>query len=185
MKQLFSLVCVMFAIAISAQTKAVNAANSKIDWKGYKVTGSHTGTVGVKSGALIFSGDVLKGGEVVIDMTTMACTDLDAKTGGGLVGHLSSDEFFGVAKNPTAKIAITKVASKGKPGEYKITANLTIKNITKEIKFDANVGTNMAKAALKIDRTDYDVKYGSGSFMDNLGDKTIYDEFDLNVTLGF
>ena len=77
--------------------------------------------------------------------------------------------------------------SRGKPGEYKIIGNLTIKETTKEIKFNTLItevdGKNVATADITIDRSDFDVRYGSGSFFDNLGDKTIYDEFDLSVNL--
>ncbi|MBP9193392.1 MAG: YceI family protein, partial [Saprospiraceae bacterium] len=96
---------------------------------------------------------------------------------------LKSDDFFGVAQFPEAKLDITKVISRGKPGEYKVVAKITIKNMTKEVKFDAMVANGKATATIKLDRTDFDVRYGSGSFFDNLGDKTIYDEFDLTVSL--
>jgi polyisoprenoid-binding protein YceI len=186
MKKLFLFVFASFlSFAISAQSKAVNAAASKVNWKGYKVTGSHEGTINVKGGNLKFTGDVLTGGDFSIDMTSLNCTDLADKGKAGLEGHLKSDDFFGVAANPEAKFVISKVVSRGKAGDYKIIGNLTIKGITKEIKFDATVGAGMAKAAIKVDRTDFNVKYGSGSFIDNLGDKTIYDEFDLNVNLAF
>ncbi len=186
MKQLFfSVFAFMMALSLNAQTKAVNASASKVNWKGYKVTGSHEGTINVKSGSLTFKGEILTGGDFIIDMNSINCTDLQGGGKGNLEGHLKSDDFFGVATYSDAKFVITKVVSKGKPGEYKIIGNLTIKKATKEVKFDAMVSAGMAKATLKIDRTDFDVRYGSGSFMDNLGDKTIYDEFDLNVNLAY
>jgi polyisoprenoid-binding protein YceI len=165
--------------------KKINVATSKVMWKAYKVTGSHEGTVNFKGGSLDFNGDVLVGGEFTVDMTSLACTDLTGGGKTGLEGHLKSPDFFGTDSNPSAMLKITKVASRGKAGEYKVTANLTIKGITKEIKFNANIVGNTATAALKVDRSDYDVKYGSGSFVDNLGDKTIYDEFDLNISINF
>jgi polyisoprenoid-binding protein YceI len=173
------------SIALSAQSKAINVSTSAVNWQGYKVTGSHTGTVAIKSGALDFTGDKLTGGNFVLDMTAINVTDLTGKGKTSLEGHLKADDFFGSEKFPTAKLMIKKVASRGKAGEYKVTADLTIKGITKEVKFDATAAAGIAKAAIKIDRTDFDVKYGSGSFVDNLGDKTIYDEFDINVVLAF
>lgn len=175
-----------FANITSPVKKNVNATTSTVKWKGYKVTGSHEGDIKVKSGNLSFEGEMLKGGEIVIDMNSINCTDLDANSGKTkLEGHLKSDDFFGTTNYPTAKIVITKVSSKGVSGEYKVTANVTIKQTTKEIKFDAIVLNGVATANIKIDRSDFDIKYGSGSFFDNLGDKTIYDEFDLNVSLKF
>ncbi len=82
---------------------------------------------------------------------------------------------------------ITKVGSRGTPGNYRVVGNLTIKGITKEIKFDATInavdGKATGEAAIKIDRTDFNISYRSGNFFENLGDKTIYDEFDLNVVI--
>jgi polyisoprenoid-binding protein YceI len=164
-------------------TKSVDVNKSTITWEGRKVTGSHEGTIKIQSGNLDYEGDVLTGGEFVIDMTTITCTDLNEGGAKKLVGHLSSDDFFGVATYPTAKFIITKVVSRGMPGDYKVTGDLTIKDITKSTSFNTKISDNVAQAEIQIDRSDYNIKYGSGSFFDNLGDKTIYDEFDLNINL--
>jgi polyisoprenoid-binding protein YceI len=185
MKNLFFFFLTILSVSVFAQSKAVNVAASGIEWKGYKVTGSHAGTMKIKSGSLAFTTDKLTGGSFEIDMASLAVTDIQGKMAENLAGHLKADDFFGTAKFPTAKLMIKKVASRGKVGEYKVTADLTIKGITKEIRFDANAAAGMATAAIKIDRTDFDVKYNSGSFFDNLGDKTIYDEFDVNVKLAY
>lgn len=167
---------------------SVDVKSSKIGWTGYKVTGQHTGLVNLVRGTLAFDGDMLSGGNFEIDMTSISCTDLEGEWADKLVGHLKSDDFFGTSNYPTAKFNITNVVSRGKVGEYKITGDLTIKNTTKPIKFNANVVKNatndmVATATLKIDRSEFDVRYGSGSFFDSLGDKTIYDEFDINLNL--
>lgn len=162
--------------------------NSIINWKGYKVTGSHEGTLKLKTGELTYTDEILTGGFFEVDMTSINCTDLAAGQGKEkLEGHLKSADFFGVEKFPTARFDITKVVSRGAEGDYRVSGNLTIKESTEAIRFNAIVKKDMkgatATAAIKIDRTDFDVRYGSGSFFDNLGDKTIYDEFDLNLTL--
>ncbi len=164
--------------------KEVKTESSKVTWKAYKVTGSHTGTIDLKSGALHFDGDKLTGGEFVVDMPTITVTDLEGEYKGKLEGHLKSDDFFGVANHATSKLVFTKVEATGK-NAYEVTGDLTIKGITKAVTFDLSVYGSKATASLKVDRTNYDVKYGSGSFFDNLGDKTIYDEFDLVVDLEF
>ncbi|MCI4647823.1 MAG: YceI family protein [Phaeodactylibacter sp.] len=169
------------------ERRTVSVAESNIVWNGYKVTGSHTGNIQLKSGELEFDGDMLTGGSFVIDMTSMTNNDLEGEWKEKLMGHLKSDDFFSVDKFPTASFNITQVVSRGKPGEYKIVGDLTIKGITKEIKFQANVEDmgDKAKAVAEVvvDRSEFNVRYGSGSFFDNLGDKTIYDEFDLQVNL--
>jgi len=161
----------------------VNVEKSKVTWKGYKVTGEHEGTINLESGVLMFDGQTLTGGKFVMDMTSINTTDLEGEYKGKLDGHLKSADFFGVEKHPTAKFEITKAVGSG--NTYKVTGDLTIKDITNPITFDMTVNGNTASAQLKIDRAKYDVRYGSGSFFDNLGDKTIYDEFDLNVNLSF
>ncbi|WP_396590397.1 YceI family protein [Allomuricauda sp. R78024] len=170
------------ASPIDGEKKAVKVDESTVTWKAYKVTGSHTGTIALKSGALEFEGDKLTGGEFVVDMTSIANTDLEGDYKGKLEGHLNSDDFFGTATNPTSSLVFTKVEASGK-NSYKVTGDLTIKGITKPVTFDVSIYGNKATATLKVDRAAYDVKYGSGSFFDNLGDKTIYDEFDLVVDL--
>ena len=182
------LIGMSFTDAPVVKTLKANLENSVINWKGHKVTGSHTGTLKLKAGELIYTADALTGGYFVVDMTSINCTDLQPGKGKEkLEGHLKSADFFGVEKYPTARFDITKVISRGTAGDYRVTGNLTIKESTKSIKFNAVVKKDakgsVATAAIKIDRTDFDVRYGSGSFFDNLGDKTIYDEFDLNLSL--
>ena len=173
-----------FASTIEDDRKEVNAEKSTVTWKAYKVTGSHTGTVALQSGALDFDGDKLTGGEFTVDMTTIGATDLQGEYKDKLDGHLKSADFFGVETHTTSKLVFTSVEASGK-NSYKVTGDLTIKGITKSITFDVSVYGSKATATLKVDRAEYDVRYGSGSFFDNLGDKTIYDEFDLVVDLEF
>ncbi|MEK6151641.1 YceI family protein [Flavobacteriaceae bacterium 3-367] len=169
---------------IDGEKKEVKASESKVTWKAYKVTGSHTGTVDLKQGSLLFEEGKLTGGEFVVDMSTLVSTDLEGEYKGKLEGHLKSDDFFSVANHPTSKLVFTSVEVSGK-NSYKVVGDLTIKGITKPVSFDVSVYGSKATATLKIDRAKYDVKYGSGSFFENLGDKTIYDEFDLVVDLEF
>ena len=164
--------------------KEVNTETSKVTWKAYKVTGSHTGTVDLNSGSLIFDDGVLTGGEFEVNMASLISTDLEGEYKGKLEGHLKSDDFFGVEKFPTSKLVFTKVTASGK-NSYEVTGDLTIKGITKAITLDVSIYGSKATATMKVDRAQYDVRYGSGSFFENLGDKTIYDEFDLVVDLEF
>ncbi len=172
------------ANTIDDDRKEVNAEKSTVTWKAYKVTGSHTGTVALQSGALDFDGDKLTGGEFTVDMTSINTTDLEGEYKDKLDGHLKSADFFGVEEHTTSKLVFTNVEASGK-NSYKVTGDLTIKGITKPVTFDVSIYGSKATATLKVDRAEYNVRYGSGSFFDNLGDKTIYDEFDLVVDLEF
>jgi len=164
--------------------REIKVENSKVIWKGYKVTGSHQGTIALKSGSMTFKDNKLSDGEFIINMTTITSTDLEGDYKGKLEGHLKSDDFFGVKKNPTATLVFNKVKSTGK-NSYKVTGDLTIKGKTNTIVFDLSVYGNKANVSLKIDRTKFDVRYGSTSFFDGLKDKAIYDEFDLVADLEF
>lgn len=187
MKNLKSIALALVALvtlSTTAQTKKVDAAKSTINWVGKKVTGSHEGTINLKDGALVFKGKKLVGGNFTVDMTSINTTDLDGKGKANLDGHLKSDDFFGTENFPTANLVFKKMIDKGN-GVYGVSADLTIKGKTNDIGFEITVAANSATADLKIDRTKYDIKYGSGSFFSDLGDKTINDEFELKVKLAF
>jgi len=174
----------VLAHPIDEEKKEVKTESSTVTWKAYKVTGSHMGTITLKSGALMFDGDKLTGGEFTVDMTTINTTDLTGDYKAKLDGHLHSDDFFSTASHPTSSLVFTNVKASGK-NSYMVTGDLTIKGITKPVTFDVSVYGSKATATMKVDRAQYNVKYGSGSFFDDLGDKTIYDEFDLVVDLEF
>ncbi|GAA3652292.1 YceI family protein [Flavivirga jejuensis] len=169
---------------IDKDKKVIKADKSKVTWKGYKVTGSHEGTIAIQSGFLNFEADKLTGGEFVIDMTTINTTDLDGDYKGKLDGHLKSDDFFGVAAHPTAKLVLVSVKANGK-NAYTVTGDLTIKGKTNPVTFSISIEGNKATASLKIDRTKFGIEYKSANFFENLKDKAIYDEFDLVSNLEF
>lgn len=169
---------------IEGEKKEIKTDKSKVIWKGYKVTGSHEGIISIQSGFLTFDESKLVGGEVVIDMTSITVTDLEAGGKAKLEGHLKSDDFFGVETNTTATLVFNKVTASGK-NAYNVTGNLTIKGKTNPITFTISIYGNKATVSLKVDRTKYDVRYGSTSFFDDLKDKAIYDEFDLVSDLEF
>lgn len=183
MKLLNIAVGLMFVASVAAaETLKVDPKASKIEWVGKKVTGQHNGTVNIKSGTVTVDKGAITGGTFEIDMTSIAVLDLEGDSNAKLTGHLKSDDFFGVEKYPTATFVITNV----KNGV--VNGNLTIKEKTNPVSFTANMaiskGALTAKADdVKVDRTLYDVRYGSGKFFENLGDKTIYDDFILDITL--
>lgn len=159
-------------------TKTIDASKSTISWEGKKVTGKHSGTINIQEGSFEFDGAKVVGGSFVIDMTSLTVTDLKGDMAGKLAGHLKSPDFFDVANHPTATFELHSVNDEGS-----VYGHLTIKGITKPISFDAEFSNDGATAKIIVDRTKFDVRYGSGSFFDNLGDKAIYDEFTLNVNL--
>ncbi len=175
----------------------VNTEHSTVRWTGYKIGSKHEGELKLKEGGLDMVEGVLKGGKFVVDMATLSCTDIkDADNNKKLVDHLKSGDFFNVEAHPTASFTINKTIPygsekvKGNGQEYtkdtyKVLGDLTIKGITKPIKTKIDIydyeSSISGVARLEIDRSDFDIRYGSGSFFDDLGDKLIYDEIRLDI----
>ena len=186
-KILFSFVFSFFTIISFSQKRVeVNTDASNLTWVGSKLTSSHQGEINLKSGELEIKDGKLVGGRFIIDMTSITCTDLKPQEGGDkLVKHLKAEDFFAVDKHPESHLKITKAVSVNKE-DYKIIADLTIKEITHSITFSANVRIDndafLAKSIIKFDRTKWDIKYKSSSFFD-VGDKMILDEIELQLFL--
>ena len=164
----------------------VNTTASKVEWIGRKVTGKHNGTINIKEGVLQIKDGILLGGSFVIDMTSIKDLDMTGEYAAKLEGHLKSDDFFAADVYPTSNLTITQANAKG-DGQFEVKGNLTIRDVTKEVTFMTQLTPDgkkyKATTNITIDRSNYNVKYGSGSFFEGLGDKTIYDEFDLAITL--
>ncbi|MEP7196190.1 MAG: YceI family protein [Saprospiraceae bacterium] len=184
---------VFFALSIGLMGSAfiksnkmkVDVAKSKIMWTGKKVTGQHSGTIALKSGEVNFDNGRPISGSFEVDMKSMKSTDLQGEYADKLIGHLKSDDFFGVDKYPTVSFMMKNATATVDPKVFLVTGDLTIKGITQSISFDAKFDQQMASAKLDIDRTKFNIKYGSGSFFDNLGDKAIDNMFQLDVQLTF
>lgn len=180
-----SLIVALGSLNASAQTnKKIDTQKSTINWVGKKVTGQHSGTINFAEGTIVVNGKSIRGGSFTVDMTSINTTDLQAGQGKEkLDGHLKADDFFGVEKYKTAKLEIKLISDNG-DGTFNVTANLTIKDQTNPVNFVLkSTGKNSASATVKVDRTKFGIKYGSGSFFEGLGDKAIDNEFELNVNL--
>ena len=176
-----------FTTMLNQDHVKVNSEASTVKWVGSKITSSHEGDIKISSGKLVIDHGKLVGGEFVIDMNSIICTDLKPNEGGDkLVKHLKADDFFGVENYPTSSLKITNV-SHVSASNYLITADLTIKGITHPVDFNADVKINntayLATATLVFDRTKYGIEYNSGSFFDNLGDYLILDDITLELFL--
>ena len=164
----------------------INTQRSEVTWTGKKVTGEHTGKITLKEGSLSVDGKTIKGGSVEIDMNSITCTDLtDAGYNAKLVGHLKSKDFFNVEQFAASKFELTSVKASGEG--YEVSGKLTIKGISNDISFPASVKFEGKTVAIvgkaTVNRTKYDIKYGSASFIENIGDKAISDEFMLDIKL--
>ena len=170
----------------------VSPSASEITWKGTKPTGSHNGTIKILSGTISVGNDILEAGEFVIDMTTISSDDLVGEDKASLEAHLmgtvqgKEGDFFDVTKYPTAKFVFTDITDND--GKKMINGNLTIKEDTKNVSFPATVSMDgnqltITSESFNIDRTEWNVNYGSNSVFDDLGDKFISDAIELQVKI--
>lgn len=163
----------------------VDTKESKVYWTGKKVSGEHTGYLSIGSGTVFVNNNKVVSADINMDLTSIECTDLEGEWKDKLVGHLKSDDFFSVEKHPNGIFKITSVKNSG--GQQKVVGDLTIKGITHEISFPAEVSVNgekvTANGTASIDRTKWNIKYGSGKFFSDLGDKMISDEFEIKFEL--
>jgi len=159
---------------------------TSIQWTGKKFAGQHTGTIDFSRTDMKFENNKLVSANFDVDMESIKCTDLEGDMAGKLEGHLKAADFFGVQNHPIASFKSTKIESVGGSG-YNITGNMTIKGITKAIKFQAKMATSgdhvTANARINVDRTKYGIKYKSKNMFEGLGDNFIYDDFSLSINI--
>jgi polyisoprenoid-binding protein YceI len=168
----------------------IDTAKAMVEWKGFKPTGQHNGTLAIKSGTLFMKENTPVGGNFVLDMQSVKVLDIeDPEYNGKLKGHLRSADFFDVDTHPEATFVITQIVrSKESNSTYNLTGNLTIKGITKSVGFVANVKTegenfNASTPEFTINRTEYDIRFKSKKFFTDLQNDFINDEIALVINL--
>jgi polyisoprenoid-binding protein YceI len=182
----------VFAQESGLKRVEISPTESSVSWIGRKVTGSHSGTIPVSSGEVSLVGESIRSGTFGLDLAGVKVTDIpDPSYNAKLVKHLKSPDFFSSENFPSAKFTIESATKLDQPlatGENtQIKGALTIKGITKMVEFPAEVvirdGIAEARGSAKIDRTQWDIRYGSGRFFKSLGDKLIFDEVEVKVAL--
>lgn len=186
------------AASAGAQTLTLDPDASSVTFIGTKPTGQHTGVVNVSDGSsLTLENGNITGGKFEMDLTSFQITDIEGEMAEKLAGHLKSDDFFDVAKYPTASFEITGVkpyqpTAEEENGEDRATArathtvsgNLTLKGVTKNIDFPAalKIDGGMVKGAanFNIDRTQWNVVYGND---ESLGDRFIRPEVNIQLRI--
>ena len=161
----------------------VETAQSQITWTGREVSTSyHYGTLDFVSGNFEISNGAIVNGEFIVDMTSINNQDMEGDSKARLEGHLKSDDFFSVESYPTASISInsSELISDGK---WNVSADLSIKGFTHPVNFEMISSEDGWSSNLVFDRSKYDVRFRSGSFFENLGDKLIYDDIELSINL--
>lgn len=186
-----SLLFMDFALISPAHvdTYKLDTQTSSLEWKGEKLTGSHFGAIQFSSGTLSDNHGTVSG-KFEADMQSITVKDLEGESKTKLETHLKSADFFDVQNFPKSSFAITALKPLGANAEghtHAISGNLTIKNKTNPVVFNAKFSEEPGKlrftGAAKIDRSKFDVRYRSKSFFPDIGDKLIYDEFTLNFNV--
>ena len=177
---------------MEAATFKVDTTASVINWQGEKPTGTHTGTIKLTEGTFKANDSVIESGTFVIDMTSIVSTDLEGDMKMNLEDHLKGTvegkegDFFNVNEYPTGTFEVTGVTEKD--GVAFLQGNLTLKDVTKNVEFPVTITMNddtieITSEKFNIDRTKWNVNYGSKSVFDGLGDKFINDEIELMIDL--
>ena len=183
------------AAAVSESTSqkyVANVAESSIEWKGFKPTGTHNGTVNIESGVFTVDNGSLQSGTFLIDMKSIVATDVEGDMKANLEAHLKGTvegkegDFFNVTKFPTGAFEVT--GTKTEAGKTLLSGNLALKGNKHNITFPVSLATEgdiitITSEAFTIDRTKWGVNYGSKSVFDNLGDKFINDDMELKITI--
>tara|TARA_A100001388_G_C28758162_1_gene496152 strand:- start:1204 stop:1809 length:606 start_codon:yes stop_codon:yes gene_type:complete len=171
-------------VAVQDTALSFNLENSNIKWIGTELTSkTHYGSLKLTQADLVIVDSKITSGEFTVDMTSLSVEDLEGKSKERLEGHLSSDDFFSIEKFQTASLKILDSNSL-ENGSFNVNGELTIKDITHPIEFTiTKIDDNNYNANLTFDRSKYDVKFRSGTFFENLGDKLILDDIDLDVNL--
>ena len=170
-------------IATADNIYNIETAQSQITWTGREVsTSSHYGTLDFVSGNFEISNGAIVNGEFIVDMTSINNQDMQGDSKARLEGHLKSDDFFSVESHPTAVLSInsSELISDGK---WNVSGDLSIKGFTHPVNFEMVSTAEGWSANLVFDRSKYDVRFRSGSFFENLGDKLIYDDIELSINL--
>jgi polyisoprenoid-binding protein YceI len=183
MKKL-SLILFLFSCSLIFGQQKVDVSASNIKWTGSQISGkSHFGSLKFKTGNITIKNNVVESGVFVVDMTSLSVDDLEGRGKKSLEGHLNSDDFFSVESFPTSSLTISSGKQSG-PSSFDVSGILTIKGVSQRVSFSLNLEeNNSASAKLTFDRSKFNVRYGSGSFFENLGDKLILDNIDLEISL--
>jgi polyisoprenoid-binding protein YceI len=185
LKPLLSICLVLMAFGAS-QAQILNQLSSQsyLRWYGEELTGkTHFGNLSFKKAQINLQDGVITSGNFLVNMTSLTVEDLSGGGKAKLTSHLKSDDFFSVEKHPEAILTITQKA-KVENGVQSLVGELTIKGINHPVEFTMTLGeNNSAKAQLTFDRSKYEVRFRSGSFFENLGDKLILDDIKLEAKL--
>ena len=181
-KTFIAITMMTFTASLFAQELSVDTKKSHIKWTGKKVTGEHYGKLLVEQGSFKIENNRIISGKFTVDMSSITNEDMSGAMSEKLISHLKSDDFFATETFPKSTLVITGSVPFVN-GLSKVKGDLTIKGKTHPVEFEVSQKEKVYTAQISVDRTLYDIRYRSGKFFPGLGDKMIYDNFDLEVIL--
>ena len=175
-------------LSLSSGDYVMDNDNSSIKWTGRELsTKSHYGSLQMKNGSLTVNTDGTVNGIIKIDMTTIDCEDLQGRSKASLERHLRSDDFFSVESHPIATLTFKSEGGIGAGNKLAFNGDLEIKGISHPISFESELKSVDPKVSalvdMTFDRSKYNVRFRSGTFFQNLGDKLIYDDIEISVNI--
>ena len=175
-------------LSLSSGDYVMDNDNSSIKWTGRELsTKSHYGSLQMKNGSLTVNTDGTINGMIKIDMTTIDCEDLQGRSKASLERHLRSDDFFSVESHPIATLTFKSEGGIGAGNKLAFNGDLEIKGISHPISFESELKSVDTKVSalvdMTFDRSKYNVRFRSGTFFQNLGDKLIYDDIEISVDI--
>lgn len=183
MKNLFTFLAIIFFSNFSFSQLSLDLEKSKIKWTGKKITNaSHWGSLRFSEANLEFDGDDLVRGKFIVDMSTMSVDDIQGRGKQRLEGHLRNEDFFDVNNHKEAILMFDERVPLTN-GVYVVSGSLTIKGISNPVNFTLVPNGQNYSSSLTFDRTKFEITYSSGNFFENLGDRLILDDVELEVSL--
>ena len=171
---MYKYISIIIFSLILPNTYTVIPDSSSVEWIGSKVTGSHNGYISISSGEVTLEDNKVKSSQIYVDIKSEGSRNY-------LLNHLKSDDFFGVKNFPSSNIAFIQFDEDST--STILTCDITIKGITNRVKFPVEITINkdtaIATGTLTVDRTKHNIKYKSKTFFKDIGDRFIYDDFNL------
>jgi rhodanese-related sulfurtransferase len=170
----------------------IDVGASQVEWTGRNPNTSHFGTVEIAKGVIDIKDRKIKG-MVEIDMNTIHNINLEGdELHPVLEAHLRSDDFFFTKMFPKA-IFTVKEATRIEPGwstipNYHVNGELNLRGVSAELEFDATVaviddGSLIMEAHFDIDRTRWNVIYGSTRFFEHLGMHKVFELISFQIRM--
>jgi len=164
---------------------------STLQWSGANSNVKHTGHIDLKYGKIIVKNAKISG-EFVIDMNSIKVTDLNIEEGSKILkAHLSSEDFFLSTLFPEATYSFKDILPVKIPYDtainYILEGSFTLRGLSKPLSVKSIISKSQERliltARVELDRTKWNVIYGSSKFFKHLGMNKVFDIIVIDIRL--